>query len=132
LQEFGEHPHCGDKLDKQTGLSYNPEDFYEHGVQFFHFPFCSKPDLLPSMILKMLKSVDYCIGQGFKIAVHSHAGLDRCALLVCSWLIYREKSRMSSLQAIALFRAKRFGSKLATGSSIYKRISNFEVCKLDK
>lgn len=130
LQEFGEHPHCGDQLDHQSGLSYNPEDFYEHGVQFFHFPFCSKPNLSPSMILKMLKSVEYCIEQGFKIAVHSHAGLDRCALLVCTWLIYREKTAMSSHDAMALFRAKRFNSKLRKGSSICKRIERFEVCNL--
>ena len=82
------------------------------------------------MILKMIKAIDYCVEQGFKIAVHSHAGLDRCALVVCTWLIYREKSRMSSKEAISLFRAKRFGSKLASGSSICKKIERFEICRI--
>ena len=75
-------------------------------------------------------AMQLAVKQGFKIAVHSHAGLDRCALLVCTWLIYREKTAMSSHDAMALFRAKRFNSKLRKGSSICKRIERFEVCNL--
>lgn len=35
LQEPGEHPKCGDGITKETGFSYNPEEFMQqNGINF--------------------------------------------------------------------------------------------------
>ena len=42
LQSKGEHPFCGDKINEETGFSYNPSVFTYHGFQYLNFPWNEK------------------------------------------------------------------------------------------
>ena len=128
MQELGEYPDCGDRIHPKSGLCYAPEEFYEKGIKFYHFNYCARPSTKPQKILKSLKSIEYCLKEGMKVMVHSHAGLDRCALVVCCWLIYKEKK--SAHASIDLFLSKRHNSKIGKYSPYRKLILKFEECKL--
>ena len=37
LQEPGEHPFCGDGINKESGFSYRPEEFMNENIYFYNF-----------------------------------------------------------------------------------------------
>jgi len=84
LQEPGEHPHCGDGIHESSGLSYLPEEFNERsrghiadGINFYNFGWEDHQTTNFDIILKILKSLDYCLSEGKRVAVHCHAGRGR-------------------------------------------------------
>ena len=95
LQEPGEHPHCGDGIHKQSGLSYLPEEFYDHGIFFYNFGWRDHQSTQVSVLLRILKTLDFAMLDGKKIAVHCHAGRGRTAVVICGWLIYHEQMTAS-------------------------------------
>ena len=132
LQEPGEHPYCGDGIHESSGLSYLPEEFYERrlslpvdGINFYNFGWEDHQTTNFNIILKILKSLDFCLQGGAKVAVHCHAGRGRTALVICCYLVY---TGMSSDDAIQLFKKKRYGSSLSQIKQ-KKTIKDFENCK---
>jgi len=72
-----------------------------------------------------MKTVEFSLAGGQKIAVHCHAGRGRTALIICAYLIYSRN--MTAEQAIKHFKEKRTGSSLSKKSqknTLYK----FEEC----
>ncbi|ORX87783.1 hypothetical protein BCR32DRAFT_239887 [Anaeromyces robustus] len=37
LEEFGEHPNCGDGIELSSGFAYKPEDFMNEGSSYYYF-----------------------------------------------------------------------------------------------
>jgi len=105
LQEPGEHPHCGDGIQAQSGFSYLPEEFYDHGIYFFNFGWRDMTATSTDVILKILKQMSFILGNGDKIAVHCHAGRGRTGMVIAAWMIYNDG--MSAKEAIKIVRNNR-------------------------
>ncbi len=95
------------------------------GINFYNFGWEDHQTTNFDIVLKILKSLDFCLSQGARVAVHCHAGRGRTALVICCYLVY---SGMSGTEAIALFKKKRHGSSLSQ-SGQRKTILKFESCK---
>ena len=105
LQEPGEHPYCGDGINKKSGLSYLPEEFYKLGIAFYNFGWRDHETTDILTLLKIVKTMDFVLKQNCKVAVHCHAGRGRTGLVICAYLIY--KKGFTAQHAIKLFKAKR-------------------------
>jgi hypothetical protein len=105
LEEPGEHPFCADGILVQSGFSYLPEEFYNHGIYFFNFGWEDMTTTSVDAILKVLRQMALSFKDGKKVAVHCHAGRGRTGMIIAAWLIFAEN--YSAKDAIALFRSKR-------------------------
>lgn len=111
---------------KETGLSYNPEEFYDAQIKFYNFGWRDHQTTGNRTILKILKNMDLCLKDGKKVAVHCHAGRGRTGIIICAYMIY--KLGFTAEKAIEHFR---FLRKPSLGkSSQRKSIQDFEKCKL--
>jgi protein tyrosine phosphatase domain-containing protein 1 len=133
LQEPGEHPYCGDGIHKSSGLSYLPEEFYERtsdlikdGINFYNFGWEDHKTTNFDILLRILKSIEFCLKEGKKVAVHCHAGRGRTALVICCYMVYAMNCTADS--AIKTFKEKRHGSSLSQRTQ-RGTIRNFEKCK---
>jgi protein tyrosine phosphatase domain-containing protein 1 len=79
------------------------------------------------MLLKNVRIMNGEIERGRKILVHCHAGRGRTGMVICSLLIFRY--RMTSTEAINLFRSKREGVALEKKDQ-QGDIRIFEKCNL--
>jgi anti-sigma28 factor (negative regulator of flagellin synthesis) len=95
------------------------------GINFYNFGWRDHQTTNFDIILKILKSIDYCLDQGQKIAVHCHAGRGRTALIICAYLIF--SIGFTANEAIKHFKDKRYGSSLSS-SSQKNTLRNFEIC----
>ncbi|KAL7750471.1 hypothetical protein RI367_004245 [Sorochytrium milnesiophthora] len=107
LQEIGEHPRCGDGIQK-CGFSYDPELWMK--ANFFYYNFAWRDMEVPTLsyMLGLVKVMTYEVESGRKVAVHCHAGLGRTGLAIACYLIYR--LRFAAEEAIQLVRERRPGS----------------------
>lgn len=96
------------------------------GINFYNFGWEDHQTTNFDILLKILKSLEFCLSQGNRVAVHCHAGRGRTALVICCYLIYA--MNFSAIEAISLFREKRTGSSLSS-SKQRNTIKNFEKCK---
>ncbi|XP_043943806.1 protein tyrosine phosphatase domain-containing protein 1-like [Protopterus annectens] len=104
LQIPGEHANCGDPLEKESGFSYLPETFMDHGIYFFNF---GMPDFGVASLIRMLDGVKimaFALQEG-KVAIHCHAGLGRTGVLIACYLLYA--TRVQPNEAIQFVRIKR-------------------------
>lgn len=136
LQEPGEHPFCGDGIHSSSGLSYKPENLYEHKISFYNFGWRDHQTTEISTLIKIVKTMDYVVQKKKKLAVHCHAGKGRTGLVICAFLLY--KNKMNVEQVIELFKKKRKGalkksSQIDTLKDFYKFLqtndTNYFVCK---
>jgi protein tyrosine phosphatase domain-containing protein 1 len=107
VQEPGEHPYCGDGIHKESGFSYFPEEFSDHGIYFYTLGW---QDLTATEFTHMLKIMDimtFSLQNGQKAAVHCHAGRGRTILVIASWMIYH--NGMSAKDVIKHCASKREG-----------------------
>ncbi|XP_029472194.1 protein tyrosine phosphatase domain-containing protein 1-like [Rhinatrema bivittatum] len=108
----GEHAHCGDPLQAESGFSYLPQTFMDGGIFFFNF---GLPDFGVASVLRVLDAVkvmSFALQEG-KLAVHCHAGLGRTGVLIACYLIYA--IRVSPQEAIRFVRIRRPGSIQTVG-----------------
>ncbi|KAM3927496.1 protein tyrosine phosphatase domain-containing protein 1-like isoform 1-T2 [Leptodactylus fuscus] len=110
----GEHGHCGDSLDPQSGFSYRPQDFMDSGISFYNFGLPDFGVVPVPRILDAVKVIAFALREG-RVAVHCHAGLGRTGVLIACYLIYA--CRVSASHAIRFLRLRRPGS-IQTGSQV--------------
>ncbi|KAL4467270.1 hypothetical protein ABPG72_010077 [Tetrahymena utriculariae] len=123
LQLPGEHPYCGDKIIKESGFTYKPEEFTDNGIFYFNFGWTDMEVTSLDHMIKILTHIDFIISQGMKVSVHCHAGTGRTGLLIASWLIL--KFNMTAIESRDLFRSKRAGG--LTKSKQLDFLKNFEA-----
>ncbi|KAG7520386.1 tyrosine phosphatase domain-containing protein 1-like [Solea senegalensis] len=107
LQLPGEHAHCGNPLEPESGFSYRPEVFMENKIYFYNFGWSDYGVANLTTVLDMVKVLAFALQEG-KTAIHCHAGLGRTGVLLACFLAYA--TRMTANQAILYVRAKRPGS----------------------
>lgn len=123
LQEPGEHPYCGDGIEKNSGFSYQPEDFYKEGIYFYNFGWRDHTATQNPTIFRVVKTIDYALQNGKRAAFHCHAGRGRTGLIICAYLIY--SNHMTAEDSIALFQGRRFGKAL-TNTEQLQTLKGFE------
>lgn len=129
LQERGEYPRCKRSPLNKQGLSYSPEELSE-SINFTHFPVkMEKYDAnnFPRTILPLLKVIDMSREGDRSVYIHSHAGQDRAALVVCAYLVYC--TGVNGSEALKIFDSKRYGSSVAKNVKILELLNSLEACK---
>jgi protein tyrosine phosphatase domain-containing protein 1 len=131
---MGEHPHCGDGNIKNIGFSYEDDLLHQRSciltadqIGTYHFHWEDLKTTSPEILLKNVRIMNGEIERGRKILVHCHAGRGRTGMVICSLLIFRY--RMTSNEAIALFRSKREGVALDSKDQ-QGDIKIFEKCSV--
>ncbi|CAM9754101.1 unnamed protein product, partial [Choristocarpus tenellus] len=71
LTEAGEHPHCGDGLEKYSGFPYLPEDLMKEKIAFYNFSWedMTVPTLI--MLTNIVRVACSCLIKGGKVRVLS-------------------------------------------------------------
>lgn len=82
-----------------------PEEFYESKIHFYNFGWRDHETTDVFTLIKIIKTMDYVLSTKKKIAVHCHAGKGRTALVICGYLMF--KNKWSSKKTIDFFRSKR-------------------------
>eukprot|EP00752_Nemacystus_decipiens_P007891 g7051.t1 len=108
LTEPGEHPHCGDGLEKSSGFPYLPETFMREGISVYNFAWEDMTTPSMSVLADIVRVAASSLRVGGKIAVHCHAGYGRTGLVIASILVMLRN--LPAQQAVALVRDKRPGS----------------------
>ena len=100
LQEPGEHPYCGDRINNVTGFSYTPENLMKNGIAFFNFYWKDLTNPTYETAIRVVQVIDFQIQSGGKVLVHCHAGQGRTALVIGCYLLCNSHSnfRRSSYQ----------------------------------
>lgn len=78
---------------------------------------------LLKMLLPILKTIDFLVQKGGKVAIHGHTGHRRCAFVVCSWLIYTKQ--YTPKQALQVFLDSRGGCKKFCFKPVLKGLEKF-------
>ncbi|CAM9120549.1 unnamed protein product [Ectocarpus sp. 12 AP-2014] len=105
LTEPGEHPHCGDGLEKTSGFPYLPETFMREGISVYNFSWEDMTTPSMALLSDIIRVALSCLRTGGKIAVHCHAGYGRTGLVIASILVMM--NNLPPQQAVALVREKR-------------------------
>ncbi|CBJ29564.1 conserved unknown protein [Ectocarpus siliculosus] len=105
LTEPGEHPHCGDGLEKASGFPYLPETFMREGISVYNFSWEDMTTPSMALLSDIIRVALSCLRTGGKIAVHCHAGYGRTGLVIASILVMM--NNLPPQQAVALVREKR-------------------------
>ncbi|CAM9319495.1 unnamed protein product [Ectocarpus fasciculatus] len=105
LTEPGEHPHCGDGLEKTSGFPYLPETFMREGISVYNFSWEDMTTPSMALLSDIVRVALSCLRTGGKIAVHCHAGYGRTGLVIASILVMM--NNLPPQQAVALVREKR-------------------------
>eukprot|EP00903_Cladosiphon_okamuranus_P014922 g13817.t2 len=87
LTEPGEHPHCGDGLEKTSGFPYLPETFMREGISVYNFAWEDMTTPSMSLLTDIVRVAVSSLRKGGKIAVHCHAGYGRTGLVIASILV---------------------------------------------
>jgi len=88
LEEFGEHPNCGDGIDPSSGFSYKPEDFMNEGIFYYNFGWEDLKTPTYQQMLNIVQVLTFSLENDKKTAVHCHAGLGRTGLVIACYFIY--------------------------------------------
>ncbi|KAJ8411195.1 hypothetical protein AAFF_G00172010 [Aldrovandia affinis] len=104
LQLPGEHAHCGDPLEPDSGFTYSPQVFMENDIFFYNFGMLDFGVSSLTGILDGVKVLAFAVKAG-RVAVHCHAGLGRTGVLIACYLIYT--LRVSPSEAIHFVRIMR-------------------------
>ncbi|OQR94814.1 hypothetical protein THRCLA_08087 [Thraustotheca clavata] len=104
----GEHPHCGDG-NGPSGFPYDPEtDLMAQKIEFYNFGWedMTSPNVV--LMLDITTVMASVLAQGYKVAVHCHAGYGRTGLAIACTLVFQHG--ISAQEAIQIVRRGRPGS----------------------
>jgi protein tyrosine phosphatase domain-containing protein 1 len=107
LQREGEHPYCGDKLDINSGFSYDPQKLISEDIKYRNFGWedMSIPDSMGFMINIMKDMLVTIQEEKKKVLVHCHAGYGRTGIVIACYMI--TVSNKSAEEIVAEIRSKR-------------------------
>ena len=109
LQREGEHPYCADKLDFNSGFSYDPQILISEDIKYKNFGWedMSIPDSMGFMIIIMKEMLITIKEEKKKVLVHCHAGYGRTGIVIaCYMMIDSDRSAEEVVLSIRNVRPK--------------------------
>ena len=94
------------------------------GINFYNFGWEDHQTTNFNVLIKVLKSLDFLLQTGKKVAVHCHAGIGRTGLVIACYLVF--SLNLTGQQAIDLFKLKRKGG--LSNRTQRNTIISFEKC----
>lgn len=121
LQRQGEHPYCGDKLDLNSGFSYDPQILISEDIKYFNFGWedMSIPDSMEFMVNIMKEMLITIKEDKKKVLIHCHAGYGRTGIVIACYMIM--DSNRSADDIVTEIRSKR--------SSCIQKSTQMDYCK---
>jgi len=106
LQIPGEHPHCGDGIGVEDGMSYSPELLYKHHIAYYNHCWDDMTAPSFSQMLSVAKIIAGHVKKDEKVAIHCHAGFGRTGICIAATIMLMDP-RMTPQQTINYVRGKR-------------------------